>query len=140
MENASKAILIAGGVLIAMVLLTFFVYLFNQMGSSTKSIYSMLEESEITEFNQQFYNYDTERSGKILNVQDVATLINLAMDNNKTQKLPTEITVMVDGNNLTDSSYEAWLSEKTSSDSTYKCKVTATNKLVSKVVITSINQ
>ena len=42
MENASKALLIAGGVLIAILLLTLFSYLFRQMASSTSNIYENL--------------------------------------------------------------------------------------------------
>ena len=52
MENASKALIIAGGVLIAIFLLTLFTYLFSHMAESTSGIYSMLDQAEISEFNQ----------------------------------------------------------------------------------------
>ena len=58
MENASKALLIAAGVLIAILILTLFSYLMRQMGSSTSGIYSKLSQREITEFNQKFLNYE----------------------------------------------------------------------------------
>ncbi|MFR2197112.1 MAG: hypothetical protein ACLS5Y_06125 [Clostridia bacterium] len=54
MENASKALIIAGGILIAILLLTLFSYLFGQMASSTSSIYQTIEKHEKDEFNQQF--------------------------------------------------------------------------------------
>lgn len=54
MENASKALLISAGVLIAILLLTLFSYLMRQMGGSTYGIYSKLSQREITEFNQKF--------------------------------------------------------------------------------------
>ena len=53
MENASKALLISAGVLIAILLLTLFSYLMRQMGDSTSGIYSTLSQHEITEFNQK---------------------------------------------------------------------------------------
>lgn len=91
MENAAKALLIAGGVLIAVLLLSLFAYLNQKMASSTANIYDMLNEHEIAEFNQQFLNYEN----RILTVQDVATLINLAKENDKTQKFPTKINVVI---------------------------------------------
>ena len=95
MENASKALLIAGGVLIAILILTLFAYLFGQMAENTSNIYNTIEQSEIAEFNQKFINYEGrgigELSDKPLTVQDVATLINLAQDNNKNPKFPTKL-------------------------------------------------
>lgn len=93
MENASKALIIAGGVLIAVLLLTVFSYLFGKMASSTSSIYETLEKHEIDEFNQQFLNYE----GKDLKVQDVATLINLAEDSKNNSKLRAEVKITLEG-------------------------------------------
>ena len=100
MENASKALLIAGGVLIAILILTLFAYLFGQMAENTSNIYNTIEQSEIAEFNQKFINYEGrgigELSDKPLTVQDVATLINLAQDNNKNPKFPTTIELEIE--------------------------------------------
>lgn len=90
MENASKALLIAGGVLIAILLLTLFSYLFTQMASSTSSIYNSMSKHEIDEFNQQFLNYEGKEE---LTVQDVETLINLAEDARKNKKIEVKIWV-----------------------------------------------
>ena len=57
MENASKALLISGGVLIAILILTLFSYLFSKMAGSSSNIYAALEKHEKDEFNQQFINY-----------------------------------------------------------------------------------
>ena len=94
MENASKALLIAGGVLIAILLLTLFSYLFRQMASSTSNIYENLEKHEITEFNQQFLNYEgrgVETGKSPLKVQDVASLINLAQDSKNSFKYGVKV-------------------------------------------------
>lgn len=91
MENASKALLIAGGVLIAILLLTLFSYLFTQMASSTSSIYNSMSKHEIDEFNQQFLNYEGKEE---LTVQDVETLVNLAEDARKNKKIEVKIWVV----------------------------------------------
>lgn len=116
MENASKALLIAAAVLIAILIASLAVYLFTSMSESTANMYKRLEASEIAEFNQQFLNYndrgltptgykDTNGNGKKdvgeeetynpLTIQDVATIVNLAVDYNKTQKFNTKITVEI---------------------------------------------
>ncbi len=58
MENASKALLISAAVLIAILLLSLFAYLMTKMSENTARIYTIIEESKITEFNQQFLNYE----------------------------------------------------------------------------------
>jgi hypothetical protein len=58
MENASKALLIAAAVLIAILLLTLFSYLMTRMSENTARIHAIMEQSEIAEFNQQFFNYE----------------------------------------------------------------------------------
>ena len=109
MENASKALLISAGVLIAILLLTLFSYLMRQMGDSASGIYSTLSQHEITEFNQKFLNYEKrgikaigkDKEGKNiynpLTVQDLATLINLAKDANNNSKFPTKIGIYENG-------------------------------------------
>ena len=54
MENATKALLIAGSVLLLILVLTFMTYLFNKVGGQTAKMYGNLEESDISEFNQIF--------------------------------------------------------------------------------------
>lgn len=130
MENASKALLIAGGVLIAILLLTLFAYLFGQMAESTSNIYDTLNQSEIAEFNQQFFNYEGRGLGSLvdkpLTIQDVATLINLAQDNNQNKKFPTTIAIYlgsVGGTNLAETqNYFEWLKNNQTLDTKYNCR------------------
>ena len=140
MENASKALLIVGGVLIAILLLTVFSYLFQKMALSTSSIYQTIEQNEIAEFNQQFLNYEGRGTKKIgtkkdergadvdvyntLAPQDVATLINLARDAKSKSKIDVAIK-MVRGGSSTDISSEdssEWLKNNINSGKEYKCK------------------
>lgn len=87
MENAAKALLIAGGVLITIVVVSIGAYLMKNMGEQTARFYEIMERSEATKFNEQFFKYE----GKDLNMQDVVSIMNLARDNNKKGDLiPTD--------------------------------------------------
>ena len=113
MENASKALLIAGSVLIGMLLLTLFVYLYTQLSENASNVYSTLDHAEISKFNQKFLNYKGrgkdvvgyDDSGKPitnpLTIQDVVTIVNMAKDNNKEQRKQVTINVKVDGSEWT---------------------------------------
>ena len=54
MENASKALLIAGGVLLSILIISLGVYLFANFGGVTAQIGENVEESQISQFNSQF--------------------------------------------------------------------------------------
>ena len=96
MENASKALLIAGGMLLLILVLSLAIYIFKQMGLQTSEFYQEIGDTENYEFNQQFFNY--ERND--LKIHDVVTVINLARDANKREKVPTIITVEFLGSQL----------------------------------------
>lgn len=105
MENASKALIMAGGVLLAMLVLSLFAYVFKDMQGSTSNIYKIMNAAEIAEFNQKFLNYDergidiyiddegNQQPKNPLNVHDVVTIANTAKDNNEQGKYPVYVTV-----------------------------------------------
>lgn len=148
MENASKALIMAGGVLIAILLLTLFTYLFSQMSTSTSNIYKLIEKHEIDEFNQQFLNYEgrgiiakknAEGVDEInyLTPQDVATLINLAQNSEKNSKFKVKVEITLNGNPISETSNK-WLEENGSTENKYKCKsihINSDTLLVDKVEI-----
>lgn len=154
MENASKALLMAGGVLIAILLLTLFAYLFGQMASSTSSIYQTIEKHEIDEFNQQFLNYEgrgiikrkNAKNEDVLNYltpQDVATLINLAQNSEKNSKFNAKVEVTLDGTSISSKTSKEWLEENGSTENKYKCQSIHVNPdtlLVDKVEILSLKE
>lgn len=134
MENASKALIIAGGVLIVILVLTLFAYINTKMGSGTHNLYSRLEDHDITEFNQKFLNYD---GNKNLKIQDVVTLINTANNANKNNNIEAQVSVLVNNASYLDKSTDA-LNEllMNNADKTYTCNVIVTGKIVSRVEIT----
>ena len=92
MENASKALLIAGGVLIGILVLTFFVYIYQQMTGDAQEIYTALDRPEVSNFNQKFLNYEGRDD---LTIQEVVTIVNMAKDNNDAERKPIRIAVYV---------------------------------------------
>lgn len=58
MENASKALIMAGGILIALMVLGALMLMFNNLSSYQNYSDQNLEEAQIVEFNNQFVTYN----------------------------------------------------------------------------------
>ena len=126
MENASKALLIAGSVMIGIMLLTLFSYLYTRLSESTASIGAELSASEVTKFNEKFLRYEGRgvvQDTEPLSVQEVATLMNLTKDCNESRKYPTTVTINLGGSNILNQYLDSkdWLDKKKLSSDTYKC-------------------
>ncbi len=138
MENASKALLISGGVLIAILILTLFSYLFSKMAGSSSNIYAALEKHEKDEFNQQFINYEGKKE---LKVQDVATLINLSKNSKENSKFKTDVKIMVGSTDVSSQESNDWLKDNVSSNKKYKCTsvhINSDTELVDKVELSVV--
>lgn len=79
MENASKALLMAGGVLLTMLVVTLLVYAWNVFSDYQENIAKIKETEEVAKFNQQFTNYERD------DVQgyELLSLINKVIDYNQ---------------------------------------------------------
>lgn len=84
MENASKALLMAAGVLIGVLILSLAAYLFVYFGSTSQQIHEQNEENQINEFNSKFTSYVGKDN---ITIYDVITVANLATENNKNMNL-----------------------------------------------------
>ena len=155
MENASKALVIAGEILLAIILLTLFSYLFTLMAENTSRIEEKAKLKRINEFNQEFLNYEGRGINKVgedssgnpiynpLTTQDVATLINLANDNDRKYKFYTKVEINLSGHDLTNDFEDGniWLNYKMSHSEIgekYKCtsvEIDESSKLVKKVTL-----
>ena len=80
MENASKALLMVAAVLIGVMILSLGVYLFTVFGDTSSTIEKRLEQAQIDEFNSQFTKFEGLEK---CTIHDIASIINLAKDNNK---------------------------------------------------------
>lgn len=78
MENATKAMLIAAGVLIGVMILSLGVALFSELQAYVESSYERIRFNEQNAFNSQFTKYEDITS----TIQDVVTAANLAYQNN----------------------------------------------------------
>ena len=58
MENASKALVIAGGVLIGLLLLVLLVYTFRQWGDAEATKQKELESQRVGDFNKSYLSYE----------------------------------------------------------------------------------
>ena len=76
MENASKALLIAGGVLIAIMILTIGVSLRNNLSKNAETYIENLDFQEIQKYNSNFTIYAD--SEKVITAQDIVTVIGVA--------------------------------------------------------------
>ena len=62
MENATKALVIAGSVLIAILLIAFGMRIFNSASGASKSSQSTMDATAITTFNSQFTSFSGAQS------------------------------------------------------------------------------
>lgn len=79
MENASKALLMTGSILIGIILLSLAVYVYNIMSEAKKMETSTFTEEQLVKYNQEFLAYDK----KLMYGTDVITVLNKAIDNNE---------------------------------------------------------
>ena len=54
MENAAKALLMAGGVLIGILILTLAAYLFVSFGGTSQMIQNRIDQGSLDQFNNKF--------------------------------------------------------------------------------------
>lgn len=79
MENASRALTIAGGVLIALLILASLLYMVQSTSQYTEEQEKQKEREQITAFNREYESYDK----TLMRGTDVVTVINMANNHNK---------------------------------------------------------
>ena len=95
MEQASKALLIAGSILIGLVLFAIFVFELNYVSNISKEVNDKQARKEILEFNSQFESYANKKPGYIpanslnhpsngtISMHELISLINMTRNWNK---------------------------------------------------------
>ena len=87
MENATKALLMAAGVLIGLMVISLGVSLYMSLSEYVESTQDEIAMTEIKEFNEQFTKYiNCNADGSIeytLTIQDIVTAANIAYENNQ---------------------------------------------------------
>lgn len=82
MENASKALLIAGGILISVLIISVCVMVYNNMTSLSNSREQILEAEQLAKYNMEWESYNRDN----LRGADVISIYNKAMDVNQKYK------------------------------------------------------
>lgn len=80
MENASKALIMSGGILIGVIILSIAVYLFTAFGGSSKQIQEQVDSRVIAEFNNNFLKY---QGSEECTIHDVVNLAKFAKKTNE---------------------------------------------------------
>ncbi|MCI8273228.1 MAG: hypothetical protein HFJ55_03995 [Clostridia bacterium] len=112
MENATKALLIAAGVLMGILILSLGVFLYRSLSGYVETVQEDMEENALIKFNNQFLKYvnvpldsngnplkDTNGNIKTdfdITIQDVVTVANIAYENNKDDILSGSINANTD--------------------------------------------
>lgn len=93
MENASKALLIAGAILLSILLIAIGIYVFNAANSTITSSMSSMDTQEREAFNNNFTTYQGKQSGS--NVKSLLTRVasNLSTYKDEKDKVPVVILI-----------------------------------------------
>lgn len=86
MENASKALIMAGGILIGLLIISLAVYLFVDFGRTSAEINSQNAEQQVVEFNSKFTKYESYKDKDDnwqTTIYDIITLAGYAKENNE---------------------------------------------------------
>ena len=102
MENASKALLIAGGILLAILILGLLALLLSSLSSNQLAEEKKTEAKQLQEFNQQWEAYNK----KALFGSEIITVVDKAIQNNKSAETMDEknkfyVNVTIDCKNTT---------------------------------------
>ncbi len=76
-ENASQSLLMVGGILLAISVLSFFVYAMASFGGFASNMNAQIGESEIQKHNQNFQKYESRYN---ITFQEIVSTINYAKD------------------------------------------------------------
>ena len=83
MENASKALIMAGGLLISLMVASLLVFIFNVYGDHAREMTERINARHIEEANQEYLRYEDSEN----TIYDVVTAANNARDNNESKGL-----------------------------------------------------
>ena len=83
MENASRALIMAAGVLMGILVLSLAIFLFSDFGQQTQQLYNRMDENKLLQYNSQYSIYAGRED---ITIYDIITVANLARENNNIYK------------------------------------------------------
>lgn len=122
MENATKALLIAGGVLIGIVMVTIGLYLYTTYSNQSKEYNQLITATEIQKFNSNFEAYLGREN---ITAQEIASVVNLAKQYNNQVKIYLGLTELTFNSGSTYKTPEEFI--KNNQDKAFICKISNSN-------------
>lgn len=117
MENAVRALYIAAGVLIGIMMLSLGISLYSSLNGFVEDINQDLANAQIIEFNEKYFKY----VNIDLTIHDVVTAANIAFENNRNSEY--YVRVKIGSNEIQNEINEKSASLlENSLDKTYKCR------------------
>ena len=95
MENASKALLMAGGILVAMLILSIGIYLFASYRDIGITYEQSLSAVEIEKFNSNFTKFEGRDD---ITIQEIVTLVNFAKQYKEQTEIDIQVLLLGEGN------------------------------------------
>lgn len=136
MENASKALIIAGAILLAILLITLGIYIFQQAQSTVNN--SGMSQAEIQTFNSQFTKYEGEKikGSAVKSLIQEVNVNNSQDESNEHQIKITGVTASASGSAA---GYNQYLTSGILNTKTYTVKITkyGTNGRITDISITA---
>lgn len=130
MENASKALIIAGTILIVMLLIGAGMFLFGRAGKFSGTVKNNWSQDEIQAFNNKFQKYEGEQKGS--RVKELIAVINKS---NET----SEATVSIENFVTVDNSGSYYATAKLINSKNYNVSIGYDAGIVSKITIKDAN-
>jgi len=119
MENASKALLIAGGVLVAVVIISLAVILYTIFSNHSREYNEIMNITHIQKFNSKFEVYIGRED---ITAQEIATVVNLSNEYNNIVEV-----VIMDKSNIIQTYTNPEMFVKTFLDNKFECLDTVYN-------------
>ncbi len=121
MENASKALIIAGAILLAILLITLGIYIFQQAQSTVNN--SGMSQAEIQTFNSQFTKYEGEKvkGSSVKSLIQEVNVNNSQDESNEHQITVSGVTASASGSAA---GYNQYLTSGIKNTKTYTVKIT----------------
>ena len=134
MENASKALIIAGAILLSILLISLGIMIFNQAQDTVTN--SGMTEAELTSFNNKFLKYEGDQKGSMVKsmIQDVKSSNANASDGHKVTVILTGVNDKTGVSNADTDNLQS--TSVIDSKHTYNVKMGYTNNRVSTITVT----
>lgn len=135
MENASKALIIAGAILLAILLISLGIFIFSQAQDTVTN--SGMSQAETSAFNTKFTKYENIRKGSVVRSMIQEVIASNADENNSSAGRKVKIILKEKGKETVTLEENSITSSKISNSKSYNVEVTGYTKgCVSEITIT----